>query len=276
MKRFFVVFISIFLGVLIGGFISYVGINHFHPIADPRKFGEAVADLAFLFAVTGALDDMRRRAANGGRLKNHLPARQQATPSAVPDGQLAGERAAAGEIPHAEEIHLPDPLTDADEHPIVFRPYRKPMLIAALLLAGFGAFYTMVVGIREPVPFLQAVRIPGPSVVGISFAGAVLYFCLFIRSYLPNRAITVDTSGIILPRRRRLTWDQITEVELQGAGCIEFLGTVRIGLSDRRHIYVPWYQTGGEARRLYEVVHSCFAEHERRTQLECAVAVHGR
>ncbi len=261
----------VLLAAVVGGLLLFVVINHFRPVANPRRFGEIIADLACLLAIAAALDEMKRRAVNKGR-----PRGGAGGPPLLPDGSADAAETrtrcprhatATLQIPPAETDCGPEPTADGEERPIVFRPYRKPMLIVALLFAGIAAFYTLVVGIGEPVPLLGILRIPGPLVVSISLAGALLYLCLFIRSCLPGREITVDTSGIILPRRRNVTWDQIDEVKLCTAGYIEFLATVRIGLNGRRRIHVAWYQTGCAPRKLYETLQAYFEEHQRRAEL---------
>jgi len=256
-----------FVGTIIVGFVLFLVIDHFRPVPSPRRFGKGVGCLSVSFAVAAALDEMKRRAANRRRARCGANG-----PSAPPEGFPEVIRARVGcpqpaaatpRAPDAEEVRGLTSLTDTGDHPIVFRPYRKPMLIVALLLAGFAAVYTSVAGILEPVPLLKTVRIPGPLVVDVALFGAALYLGLFVRSCLPGRRITVDTSGIVLPRRRRVMWDQITEVKLCNPAYIEFLGTVRIRLDDGRRIHIPSGQIGCEPRKLYEAIQACFEEHKR-------------
>ncbi len=227
-----------FVGTCAIGFVLFVVVNCFQPIPSPRLFGEAIGFLAVLFAVAAGLDGKRRRAANR----------------------------APGRCGDSEPSVLPQPAIDGGGHPIVFRPQRTAILTAVVILTCVGVGYILALGIYEPVR-IRGMQIPGPAVVGVCLIGAAIYLGLFIRSCLPGMEIIVDASGIVLPRRRRVTWDQITEVKLCNTGSVGFLAILRIGLNDGRHIHLRSYQTGCDLRRLYGAIQACFQAHEQRGEL---------
>jgi hypothetical protein len=227
----------------VGGFVLVIVVGQFQAIPNPERAGEGIGLLAVLFAVAAGLDGRRRRA-----------------PEASP------ARCDAGGAPL-----LPPAATAAGDRPIVFRPQREAMLIPVLVFGTLAAIDVLGVGIREPVR-VRGVEIPGPVAVGFCVITAALYLGLFIRGCLPGREIIVDTSGIVLPCRRRVTWDQITEVKLCHNGAMETLAVVRIGLNDGRCIRLRSYLTGGAPRKVYEAVQSCFAEHERLAALRSPAA----
>ena len=228
-----------FFGTLVGGLVLFGLVSCFRPIPSPRLFGEAIGFLAVLFAVAAGLDGKRRRAANG-------------TPGRCGDGEPS--------------VPL-QPANDGGGHSIVFRPQRTPILIGTLIPTCLAVGYILALGIYEPVRLFGGLQIPGPAVVGPCLFGAAVYLVLLIRSCLPGREIVVDASGIILPGRRRVTWDQITEVKLCNAGSVGFLAILRIGLNDGHRIHLRSYQTGCELRRLYAAIQACFQAHEQHGEL---------
>ena len=228
-----------FFGTLICGLVLFALVSCFQAIPSPRLFGEAIGFLAVLFAVAAGLDGKRRRAANG-------------TPGRCGDGKPSV---------------LPQPANDGGGHSIVFRPQRTPILIGTLIPTCLAVGYILALGIYEPVRLFGGLQIPGPAVVGPCLFGAAVYLVLLIRSCLPGREIVVDASGIILPGRRRVTWDQITEVKLCNAGSVGFLAILRIGLNDGRRIHLRSYQTGCELRRLYAAIQACFEQHAKRAEV---------
>ncbi len=256
-----------FFGTWVAGFVLYAVVNCFQPIPSPRLFGEAIGFLSVLFAIAAAMDDVRRRASD--RAKARAGAGMQAPGGSVEAAGVGtgfSQHAATGQPARTADVCAPGPLTEAGDHPIIFRPYRKPVLFFALVLLGMALLDLLVPGPRASIRIIGSVCIPGPLVVGACLVGAVFYLGLFIRSYLPGREIIVDTSGIVLPRRRRVTWDRITEVKLCNAGAIEFLCTVRIGLNGGHRVNIAWWQTGCEPRKLYEAIQACFEKYERRAQ----------
>ncbi len=264
--------IFVFFGVLVGSFIFVAGINVLSPVPDWGRAGEGIGILAVVFAVAVACDESRRRAAGGRRPGNGLPPRGPATIPPPPGHRASGEPASLPRVPAGGEAGRSGAATGGDEYTIVFRPCRTPMLACALFMGAIALLYSLLGGMNKPLWVLDTLKIPGPVVVGVCAAAGCVYFCLFLRNCCRGSRIVVDTSGIILPRRGRLTWDQINTVKLNSAGYIEFLGTVQIGLDRGRRIHISWYQMGCKARKLYEAIQSCFAEHERHARLERTVA----
>jgi hypothetical protein len=140
------------------------------------------------------------------------------------------------------------------------------MLAGVLCLAAVPMLY-LSGGINEPFRVLDALGIPGPAVVGVCLAGAIVYSCLFLRNCRRGSRIVVDTSGLVLPGRDgRVTWEEITTVKRHRGPCLQSMATVQIELKSGRHVRIRWpYETG----KFYEAVQACFEEHERRAQLAC-------
>jgi len=237
--------ILVFFGTLVGGFVLFGVLDHFHAIANARRFGEAIGWLAVSFAIAAGWDESRRRVAKKRQARCGTDTMQ---------------------VPHVEGVRGVGPLGDAEGHPIVFKPYRKPMLIIALLVAGIGVSWALGVGMRRPICLSRTVKIPGPLPAHACFVVAALYFGLYIRSRLPRSEITVDTAGIILPGRRRVTWDRIAEVKLCNAEYAEFLAIVRISLTDGRRVSLIWYQTGCKPRKLYDAIQTRFEHRQRQAE----------
>jgi len=202
----------------------------------------------------------RRRADGPSPLPDQFPEVVRASAVCPPPG------ATASQVSRAEEVPGLTSLTDAREPPAVFRPRGAPMLIVALLLVCIAAFSILVVGIHEPDSLAGMVDVPGLAAPGVALVGAALCFCFFVRSHLPGRKITVDSSEIILPGRIRVTWDLIKEIKLRNAWGIGSLATVRMRLKDGRRIRISRNQIGCAPRELYEAIQVCFEEYERRVQ----------
>jgi hypothetical protein len=258
--------IFVFFGVLVGGFTLAAGFSLLWPV-NWEKGAKGIGMLAVLFAVAVAYDDSWRRAAQRRRPGNGLPPGGPATMPPSPGRQASSESAPLPRV-SAGEAGGSGAATGDDEHTFVFRPHPEPMLACALCLAVAPMLY-LSGGINKPFRVLDALGIPGPAVVGVCLAGAIVYFYLFLRNCRRARRIVVDTSGIALPGRGLVTWEEITTVKRHRAPYLQSMAPVQIELNDRRHLRIRWpYETG----KFYEAVQTCFEEHERRAGPACTAA----
>ncbi len=264
--------ILVFFGTLLGGFIFLVGTGLLCPVPDWGRAGKGIGILAVVFAVADACDGSWRRARRRRRPGNGLPPRGPAAMPPSPGHRASGEAASLPPDPTAGEAGGSRAVTGGDEHIVFFQPRQMPMLACALCLAAVAVLYPLAAGIRAPLWILDTLTIPGPLVVGVSAIGAAVYFCLFLRNCRPGSRIVVDTSGILLPGRGRVTWEEITTVKLCRGPYLESMAPVRIELKDRRRLRIRWSQVGCETRRFYEAVQACFEEHERRAELHCSTS----
>jgi len=258
-----------FTGTASAGFLVFLVVNFFHPVANKGRFAEVIWQVSAFMAIVAGLVELRHRA------NMRLARRRAEGPSSLPDQFPEVVRASAvqppqsatgSQVSRAQEVPGLTSLTDDGEHPVVFRPRGGPMLIVALLLAGIAAFYIWVLGVFEPGWLSGTLNVPDLAATGVALLGAALCFCFFVRSRLPGRRITVYSSGIILPGRIRVTWDVIGEIRLRKAWGIASLATVRMRLKDGRRIRISRNQIGCAPRKLCDAIRVCFEDHERRAQ----------
>jgi hypothetical protein len=257
--------ILVFFGTLLGGLIFVVGIGLLFPVPDWGRAGKGIGILAVVFAVADACDGSWRRGARRRRPDNGPPPHGPAAMPPSPGHQASGEPAS---LPHVPTVGS-GAATGGDEYTVVFRPHPEPMLACALCLAAVALLYPLAAGIHAPLRILDVLTIPGPLIVGVSAIGAAVYFYLFLRNCRPGSRIVVDTSGIILPGRGRVTWEEITTVKRCRSPYPQSMAPVQIELKGRRHVRIRWpHETG----RFYEAVQACFEEHERWAGLACTTA----
>ena len=179
-----------------------------------------------------------------------------------PANEFSSQEAAA-----QQTLRVADTSEELGETRIAFKPYRTPFLVAALIVFGLTLLDVWANGTDEPIWLWGVIKVPGFALTVVLFGGTVWLLGLFGWSCLSIHEVVLDDLGIILPKHGRLTWDRIAEVRAYGLALGGIIGMTRLTLTDKRRIYVQWFQTGCRSATFCEAIQRFYERAHRQPEV---------